>query len=777
MRAMLFIRPTPPLPRAQPPLAPSLLALAAALCAGAALAQGAAPAPSTAPAAEPPPVPAPAEPVPQRVEVTGERTRGDLQQRRESTAAKIVVGREEIERFGDASLGDVLKRLPGVTLDGAPGRGGNPRLRGLGSGYTQVLLDGEAVPRGFDISSLAPEQIERIEILRAPTAETGARAIAGTLNIVLRETQPRRFNQLRLALGQEHGRGSPEAVWTRNGEAGAMGYTFTLNAGQTLTSAESASELVREADGAAPLHQQENASAHNRRDRVMLNGRLQWRLGEGERFTLTPFLIHSRSLNQRHATLAQPSDPATVPWTQADTETLSRFTLARLSGQRTQRLADGTRLEWRAGAGGWQWHSDATRLERGGLTGSDPTVIQDATRTEERSWNASVKASRLLADAHSGVAGLELEGARRTESAQRGVSGPNPQGSVQGLADLADNLQARSQRIAAYAQDEWELSRAWAVHGGLRWETIETRGDAGTGAQANRSAVWSPLLHLLWKPDPKSRDQLRLSLTRSYRSPSLGSLIARPSVNSLNAPTRPDRSGNPELRPELATGLDAAWEHYLPGGGFLGASVFHREVGNLIRTLTSLEPSVPWAAGPRWVSRPVNVGDATVQGLELEAKLALRELLRAGLATPDASAAAVPAVDLRGNLGLYRSRVKSVPGPDNRLDQQPGLTANLGADWKPRGWPLTLGANLNWTPPYTVQLSTTERVRVGRKPVFDAYALWTVSPTLALRLNATNLGAPDVERASAFTTAGFAERSSSVSRSWTEWTLRLEMKL
>ncbi|MBP8271237.1 MAG: Plug domain-containing protein, partial [Sphaerotilus sp.] len=48
----------------------------------------------------------------------------DTALRRQSTAAKTVVGRDEIERMGDATVSEVLKRLPGVTLGGGrPGRG------------------------------------------------------------------------------------------------------------------------------------------------------------------------------------------------------------------------------------------------------------------------------------------------------------------------------------------------------------------------------------------------------------------------------------------------------------------------------------------------------------------------------------------------------------------------------------------------------------------------------------------------------------------------------
>ena len=36
-----------------------------------------------------------------------------------------------------------------------------------------------------------------------------------------------------------------------------------------------------------------------------------------------------------------------------------------------------------------------------------------------------------------------------------------------------------------------------------------------------------------------------------------------------------------------------------------------------------------------------------------------------------------------------------VPGPDNRLDQQPSYTANFGADYRVPNTPLSLGGNLD----------------------------------------------------------------------------------
>jgi iron complex outermembrane receptor protein len=145
------------------------------------------------------------------VSITGNRA-DDVQERRNSTTSKIIVGRDEIERFGDATLGDVLKRLPGVTSQGPPGRGGAIGMRGLGNGYTQILLDGERVPADFPLDSLTPEQIERIEILRAPTAETVARAIADKLNIITRGGYTRRVNNARVSTAFENGSIQPSVL-------------------------------------------------------------------------------------------------------------------------------------------------------------------------------------------------------------------------------------------------------------------------------------------------------------------------------------------------------------------------------------------------------------------------------------------------------------------------------------------------------------------------------------------------------------------------------------
>jgi iron complex outermembrane receptor protein len=708
----------------------------------------------------------------QRVQITGNTAAdGDTLQRQQSTASKIIVGRDEIDRFGDSNIGDVLKRLPGVTIGGPPGRGrGGPRMRGLGSGYTQLLINGEAIPAGFSLESLTPEQVERIEILRAPTAEYGARAIAGTINIVLREALRKRLNDLRLGGTFERGQVAPGFSWTRNDQLGT-GPNDTYNLSMSAFSRSRIEDIDNrfskiDLDSGAVLQRQfETGSSRDERQGLNVTSRLQWRLGQGDTLSLQPSLFVSQNENRGVRTFTQPFGTLSAPpYASADTAGDGRFGVLRVNAQWQKRLGPQTRLELRLGGGGFDADSTSRRVELD-APGAAPRRFADDTSVRERSMTSVGKLSRELASEHSLVAGWDLEAINRTEDRTTTLDGRSL------LANFGNELQASSRRIALYAQDEWNPSKQWSAYAGLRWERIETQGRDIANPVRQASAVWTPLLQAVWRPDEKRRDQVRVALTRSYKSPTLRNLIARPQLSSrypvpgANEATSPDSVGNPQLEPELATGLDLAYEHYLPAGGLFSVNLFHREISNLIRSVTT-DMTVPWADRPRFVSQPRNVGDAVTQGIELEAKGRLNEF--------DPT---LPPVSVRSNLSLFRSRVKDVPGPDNRLDEQAAVTANLGADYRFRSLPLTLGGNLNWTPAYDVQQTATQRVSVGTKRSFEAFATWVFNPGLQVRLGATDLLPLDYTSLSSVDTGRIRDSSESHSRTRTQWSLRVEVKL
>jgi outer membrane receptor for ferrienterochelin and colicins len=719
------------------------------------------------PAPAPPPPTAPAPPDTQRVEITGGRA-SDAEQRRQSTAAKIVIGRDEIERFGDSNTLEVLKRLPGVTIPGAPGRGGAPRLRGMGGGFTQILIDGERIAPGFSLESIPPEQIERIEILRAPTAETGARAIAGTINIVLREGFRRKVNDVNLGLQFEHGTVSPSLGWTRNDTVGdwIVNSSLSLFRNRQVNLSSSHRE-DSPADGGAPLLVRDSTtSSEGTRQGGSFNARLQWRNEQGASLLLTPLLVHSSSSTRAFGTLDQPIGSPPAEFAASDTNTDSRFSLARLTTNFNHRIADGPRLEWRAGLTRLRSRNDQTRREQDN-TGALLRTTLDDSDTRDRNASLGLKALMLLGEGHNGVAGLEFERNRRVQARSTLQDGAPL------LTEFGSNLEASLRRYAAYAQDEWAINPNWAAHVGLRAEGITTQGEGeNQRVDVNKSRVVTPLLHAVWKPDEKSRDQIRASLTRSYRSPDLNQLIGRPSLNRTDTAPGPnseltaDTAGNPRLKPEVAIGIDVAFERYLAEGGVLSANFFHRRIDDLIRTVVAQE-DVSWSPGqPRFVARPENIGKATTQGIELEAKFRLDQLIDDG-----------PRTEVRANASVFRSRVDAVPGPHNRLAEQPGGTLNFGVDHRFRGTPLSVGSSLNHTPGYRTRLEADRFIVQSEKNVLDAYALWTFSPELKLRLSLSNALAPDTSATTIVDSAALTETNRTTTRSFVNTQLRLELKL
>lgn len=678
-----------------------------------------------------------------RIEIRSNRD-NDTEARRESTASKIVIGREEIEKQGDATIADVLKRLPGVTMGGPPGRGGPIRMRGLGNGYTQILLDGERVPPGFSIEQLTPEQIERIEILRAPTAETGTRAIAGTINIVLREGRRGVPDDLKLTASSEHGHTSSQANWVHNLKTEALSGSFTLSAMDTYRPDESTT--VTESSSFADRVR--DVSSLGRRRAVNANARLQWKGEEGRSLTLMPFVVYSEYDSHGRIAVRSAAGMSDVAQTQSN----SRFSMARLNGQWAQRLSADDRLELRFGVGqsNYDYRMDQTGASQVNSDTGNP-LLRNGFETQnfvDHSSNLTGKWTRALDNGHQFVSGLEFEQVRRNEEGNAAAP------------DEGGNLQARTRRWALYSQDEFKINPQWSAYGGLRYESLLTEGTVNGVLKNNESSVWTPLMHAVFKPDPQKRDQIRMSLTRSYKTPSLYQLVARyvPSLGD-NTWTQPDRTGNPDLKPELATGVDIAFERYLEQGGVLSANLFRRNISNLIRYTTTYN-------GSRYVSSPTNVGDAVTQGVELEAKFRLNQWIDG--AWP---------IDVRSNVSFFHSQVKDVPGPNNRLDQQPSSTGNLGGDYRLRSLPLTVGGNFNWNPAYDTRRTENQWAYQGAKRVLDVYGLWRLSPSAGLRLTVSNLTPLDYVTASTFSSGAQTESARTTARNWQNVQLRLELRI
>jgi outer membrane receptor for ferrienterochelin and colicins len=701
------------------------------------------------------------------IDVTGRRTA--TTDRRDSSASKIIISREDIEQYGDSNLGDVMRRLPGVTTGGRPGRPGPPAMRGMGGGFTQILINGERIAPGFSIEQITPEQVERIEILRAPTAETGARAIAGTINIVLREPLRAMHNELRGGVQVERGKVSPNFSWSRNDSFSPTGtYNFTISPNHTdqITDTLTNTTYTNIPSGNTTLQQNGFSQSHDKRSGVFSSGRLQWRLGPGEQFSIQPFLVYSKIENDTFSTLNQTLGATPAQYDTQRSHTDGHFQVARFMSMLMKRLTPDTRMELRFSGGQFASKTD-TVLNQFRNARSAAILNQTiASDTKDLSWNLAGKLMRNWGEGkHNAVLGWELEGVKRTDESVQRLNG------LPVLADFGDTIDVSTRRTALYVQDEWDPTPQISTYFGLRWEEIETKSKTLSNPVDNKSRVITPLAHGVWRFASPSRDQIRLSLTQSYRAPTTQNLVARPSLNTLfpvpgsNTLVTPDRAGNANLKPELANGIDLAYEDYLDGGGIISVNLFARDIKDLIRNVTAQE-NVSWATSPRFVTRPQNLGKARTYGIEFDAKFRLPELIK------DA-----PAINLRTNLSLYNSKVDSVLGPNNRISEQPRVTGNFGGDYRFRGTPFSIGGNVSWTQANDLQLTNNQLQKQSTKRVLEAYGLWSITATTRIRLTLANLTPHDLITTNILTNG--SERQSVTTNGKTALSagLRFEMRL
>lgn len=659
----------------------------------------------------------------QRVEIKAPEL-SDTEQRRREPVAKSIYGREELDKYGDVSVTDVLKRLPGINM-----QGGNPRFRGLGAGYTLILINGEPAPPGFSLENLSPSQVERIEVTKGPTPEHSAQAVAGTINIILRAAARQRLREVRLGVGYTWVRPVPNLNLTYGDRWGDVGVSLPFSAYGWHGGNESVSDRWARDINLDPQHLWVRGEGRWWGSGLSLGPRFQWKWNETDALDWQTFAqnhrFHSRGLSQTEVLQG-------VPPPSVNDQSLNGgyWQMLRTGVQWTRRFPEGARLEMKMGLQGSG--SEARTDTDGDNAQGQRTVTRRVTsEAHEQSQTTSGKLTFPWVQSQFIALGWDVEMRRRQE--QRTVI---ENGAPQLVGFEGEPFHARISRVALWVQDEWEIAPQWSTSAGVRAEQLRTQSRSSADDRVNTSAVVSPMVHLNYKIDPKGRDLVRASVTRSYRAPELSRLMARPSISAAypldksNPEISPDRDGNPGLRPELSTGLDLAFEKYFAQGGVVSLGAFYRDIRGLFRNALSFGP-VPWASAPRWVSRPVNLDHARSTGVEMEVKGRLSEL------APSWGAPA--GLMVRGALSVYRSQVDGIPGPDNRLESQQPWSLTAGFDHQLAGTALGFGGNLAFTPQYGVQQTVDQHFDQARTRNLDVYLVWNISREAVMRASVNNL--------------------------------------
>ena len=627
-----------------------------------------------------------------QVEVRGP---GSSQLRRDDAVGRIVIGRDDLQRYGETTLSDALKRQPGLSIVG-----GEIRMRGLGAGYTQFLIDGQPAPANFDIATLSPELIERVEIQRSAQVDSSAQSVAGSLNIVLRKAAGAARRTAKIGAERQDGATSPTATTQWIGRSGAVGYGLTATASEARRRERTATDEQASGAGLDAVRRLEDED-RNRTRRISAAPRADVKLDGGNTLTWQGLVdlshVDARGTQSEDTLQGAPTASPGSNWRGAFKNWLVKSDLAWM------RRFDADTLTLKAGLEAN--NRDGDYLFRGidadGLPWLDRAVVS---RAYQRRASTSGKYLAPLAAGHDIAIGWDASQVRREESRQqRDTAAREPDGMP--LYSLNQDYNASVGQVALFAQDEWSVTPRLQAYLGLRWEGLQTR-TWGPGKAATASRVWSPVVQVLWKLPDSTRDQMRLALARTYKAPQPRDLVPRRyTVNNDNGPTQPDYQGNPSLRPELAWGLDAALESYFARDAMVSVSAYVRRIRDVVQLRL-------WQENGVWVSSPANGGVANVRGVEIDARVPLK-VASAGGTT----------IELRTNLSRNWSRVAGVAAPDNRLGNQAPLTANLGLDLRmPQG--RGAGANFRFVGGWRARTAQSLVQETGVVRELEAYTTW-----------------------------------------------------
>jgi TonB-dependent receptor len=138
----------------------------------------------------------------QEVVITGIRAslQRSLDIKQNAIGVVDAISAEDMGQFPDATLGEAVSRIPGVTVDrgsvnlqtaaGAATSTGNVTgvtVRGFGSQFNEIMSDGRVIASGlgenFDFSTLSSDWVKEVVVLKTPDMSLSTGAVGGTINV------------------------------------------------------------------------------------------------------------------------------------------------------------------------------------------------------------------------------------------------------------------------------------------------------------------------------------------------------------------------------------------------------------------------------------------------------------------------------------------------------------------------------------------------------------------------------------------------------------------
>jgi outer membrane receptor protein involved in Fe transport len=549
--------------------------------------------------------------------------------------ATLVYDLEFFQAFEPVTVGDMLKRVPSVAFLSDVLEYDGVRLRGLDPGYTQILINGKRVPgagfdRSFFVDRIPAELVDRIEIVRSSSADRSGDAIAGALNIVLRDGFSIDGGYLRAgaalypddeleptlgvvwggeALGGQllvgastQGRRNPKDKFSqRFDEPGG-----TLENTEVQTDVRSGNDYSFNLDYSADVGPGKLGlnAFYVRTDRTQVEDSIEFAGG-----IETDANIISVNANDLDIRTDNYQLGAEYEWQAAGGETRVRLGYAGI---------DDDQFEFEDE---FEYLRDSNPFPEADRFTGDRTY----TDIQDRELSGEIRHTRDLAASELRF-GLEVTSKERDTSItydRNRITIPNapaPSPPIPGtfgpFLPLPGGLNTIEEtRVEPFVKLSG-TSGAMEWEAGLRYQQTDVEINDKTVAPADAVAendygIFLPSAHLRWNLDDSNR--ITASVARTMRRPGFDQISPALLLAELGDN---DLLGNPGLEPETAWGLDVGWERRLGSRGIVGVNAFYRDISDLIEIANT---GVEGDEGPgTFVLQPRNTGDGEVWGIELD---------------------------------------------------------------------------------------------------------------------------------------------------------------
>jgi outer membrane receptor for ferrienterochelin and colicin len=578
--------------------------------------------------------------------------------RNRSDAAEpvLVYDEEYFQRFEPLTAGDALKRVPSVTFLSDVIESDGARLRGLDPGYTQILINGEKVPgsnvdRTFFLDRIPAELLKQVEIVRSSSARRTGDAVAGTLNIVLRDAFTLDGGYFRAGgLGYEDGEIKPTAGFYYGGALGPGRVLFGLNVQGRYNPKEKSSLRYSDSPENNPSFAIDDFD--NREDQSDIrdgydyaaNG--SWGIDNGAtKFELAGNFVHTNRTEDERSFEYNDPTATTGPVRRAVAGSLltDNHNLARIEQE-----------NWSLGAKlAHEWGLGETKLRAGFASFDDsrnefenevdfdrtaPRLTADLTLSDIRDQEFSAEiehAFSLGADAKLAVGGYyqdkdrdsdirdntAVRNRRNLTAADRNVYDQfrdtpdqfvTTQGTIGSVPGGLGTIQELRKDLFALVEGK---SGALSFEAGVRWENTDVTINDQTVAPALQFTEidYDTLLPSASVKFDTGQGRITASVARTVRRPRFDYLSP---VLLLAEYGDNDFRGNPLLEPEEAWGADLGYEHRLGRAGVIGVNLFYRKIDNVVELANT---GVVGSEGAgTFVLQPQNSGDGEVRGIEFD---------------------------------------------------------------------------------------------------------------------------------------------------------------